>query len=67
MPETGLTRMIGEYISILIGGENIDNSSLAQGYIVMHELNVDFNTLGTLMLCWLARHVDSANVTTLHR
>ena len=41
------------------------NTDFAQGHLLMDEVDVDLNVLGTTVMNWVGCHVDSADVVAI--
>jgi hypothetical protein len=45
----------------------MQNTHITESYLFPDEVEVDLYVLGVLMLNWVGRHVDSANVVTVDK
>ena len=43
----------------------MNNTDFAQGHLLMDEVDVDLNVLGTVVMNWVGCHVDSVDVVAI--
>lgn len=55
----------GEYISILQGRGQMQNSNITNSNTITDELEIDLNMLDALMLDWIAGYINCTNVITV--
>jgi len=55
----------GEYISVLRGCGQMQNSNITNSNTITDEVEINLNVLDVLMLDWIAGHINCANVITV--
>ena len=72
--ETGLEvdedssgQSLGEYVGILKGRRNMENSHSSKGHSLPNKMEIDLHMLGPLVMNWICGQIHGTDVVTINK